>query len=1499
MLKGILRRTVSMALALMMVLMLFPTGMVTVFAAELSGLEDQNITLEYTAAEKGTVTWSASGDRITGEATGTSSSSCGGGTTNESSNSTLQIFNDSGADAILSFDWQLNNDGSVEIDSKKVNAAGSYSNTLGDGNSVSIKLTSPEGNKTNKLALTNIKLVPSASVNITFNRADNGTYSVNGAEINSESVISGVSTEGFAVSAKAAKGYQFFAWYSVTKDSYISNAANTTLYLLEDQEVVPVFVSDQIPIWSVGSNVFLDLNEATTFAKDNNFSLVVLASNGKLAAGNYTIPQGITLLIPFDEAGTCYTTTPEVVGASNTTPKEFRTLTIDGDAHIDVYGALSVSSKVSSAGGSAIYGAAPTGNVGRIIMNADSSINIKNGGAMYAWGFITGPSSNDKLARGRIVAENGASVYECFQIADFAGGSATSDINGAGIFPFSQWYVQNIEVPLELRYGAKETVFTSLYAASNSNNAAFELVSANGGMFKLSSEDTYLVKSYNPLTDRLSLEAYGDATLGSIAMKLKVSIISVDINSKNYELPINNNIDIKVHSGTTTISQSVKLLPGVNVTVDKGATLNITNGSRAILYDRDEWIGKKYVWGGKNFQRVVYSPTRSMNRTDADLHDAVLDVNGEVTVNGGLFTTESGANITSSLGDGKIIFNNSASNGSVKEYDGSKAVSLTLTSAKLQNADGTYVESAGVGADTTFTYDKSVGKWLDGNACVEHSPAEAVREKEVAATCTEAGSYDSVVYCSVCGEELSRETIVVAATGHNYESVITDPTCTEQGYTTHTCVTCDDSYVDTYTEPLGHEWNEGEVVDDATCTEEGHLAQTCNRCGETRTTVINATGHTEVIDEAVAPTCTETGLTEGSHCSVCNAIIKEQEVIPALGHDYKSVITDPTCTEQGYTTYTCTRDGDTYISDYTDALGHDYESVVTDPTCTEQGYTTYTCTRDGDTYISDYTEPTGHIFDDGVITKEATCTEDGIMTYTCTLCGEVKTSVIAAHGHSYVATVTTEATCTEDGVMTYTCAHECGSSYTEVIPSTGHTVVIDDAVDPTCTEDGLTEGSHCATCETVIEEQKTISALGHDYVKTITTPSDTVKCEITYSCSRCGDTYSENPTGLLDIDGNTYYLDHDSYAVSGLVRIVKEDGEVNYYYFRAEGDDEVNEGKPYDGEIFTAVKNVPAEGSDYWIKKTNNLLPEWGYHFDEKGVILHDADTSKNGIINENSAMYYYIDGIKVSAGLIKIDDDYYYVNSRGQIVVNQSYFCSRTNGLLEPGTYFFGADGKLVKENINKNGIVSENGSLYYYVDGKLTYAGLIQIDGDFYYVNSKGEVVNNCTYFTTWTHGLKEAAYYTFDADGKLIGTAKNGIVSENDGLYYYVNGKLTYAGLIQIDGEYYYVRSSGEVVRDTTYYITWTHGLLDAGYYNFDETGKMIGTPKNGIVEENGSLYYYVNDKLTYAGLIQIDGDYYYVRSNCEVVHDTTYWITWTHGLLTAKEYKFDSTGKMIVE
>lgn len=174
----------------------------------------------------------------------------------------------------------------------------------------------------------------------------------------------------------------------------------------------------------------------------------------------------------------------------------------------------------------------------------------------------------------------------------------------------------------------------------------------------------------------------------------------------------------------------------------------------------------------------------------------------------------------------------------------------------------------------------------------------------VPATCTSPGY--TLQECAVCGER--HITDITAALPHNYVDKTTPATCEGGGKTIHICEGCGSSFVTDYTDPLGHSWDEGTEVTGSTCTGEGLIEYRCVRCGYHLLEGDAAAGHVP----GEAATCTTPQL-----CTKCGAVI-----VNALGHDYQEEVTEPTCTEMGYTTYTCSRCGDTYKGDYTDAAGH-------------------------------------------------------------------------------------------------------------------------------------------------------------------------------------------------------------------------------------------------------------------------------------------------------------------------------------------------------------------------------------------------------------------------------------------------------------------------------------------------------------------------------------------------------------------------------------------------
>ena len=355
---------------------------------------------------------------------------------------------------------------------------------------------------------------------------------------------------------------------------------------------------------------------------------------------------------------------------------------------------------------------------------------------------------------------------------------------------------------------------------------------------------------------------------------------------------------------------------------------------------------------------------------------------------------------------------------------------------------------------------------------------------------------------------------------------------------------------------LKHTWDNGAISREATCTTEGEKTYTCTTCQKTKTESIAKTGHTEVKDEAVAATCEDEGKTEGSHCSVCGTVIREQELIPATGHawDNGKVTKEATCTEEGEKTYTCTSCQKTRTESIAKTGHTEVKDAAIAATCESEGKTEGShCSVCNIIIKKQETIPaTGHSWDNGKVTKEATCTEAGEKTYTCTTCQKTRTESIAKTGHTEVkdaavaetcesegktegshcsvcgtvikaqepipatghswdnGKITKEATCTAEGEKIYTCT-TCQKTRTESIAKTGHTEVKDAAIAATCESEGKTEGSHCSVCNIVIKKQEIIPAAGHswDNGKITKEATCTENGEKVYTCTTCQKTKVE------------------------------------------------------------------------------------------------------------------------------------------------------------------------------------------------------------------------------------------------------------------------------------------------------------------------------------------------------------------------------------------------------
>ena len=181
---------------------------------------------------------------------------------------------------------------------------------------------------------------------------------------------------------------------------------------------------------------------------------------------------------------------------------------------------------------------------------------------------------------------------------------------------------------------------------------------------------------------------------------------------------------------------------------------------------------------------------------------------------------------------------------------------------------------------------------------------------------------DNVITISAYGYS-AKLTLHIKEHIHNYNlwQTTVKPTCTEGGEMIRSCSVCGAEETKTI-DALGHDYSDQWTVDEeADCVNDGSKSRHCSRCdAKTDVTVIEAKGHTEVVDKAVAATCTADGYTEGKHCSVCNAVIVAQEKIAATGHKYVETVVEPSYSNRGYTLYECSVCGYSYKDNYEEQL---------------------------------------------------------------------------------------------------------------------------------------------------------------------------------------------------------------------------------------------------------------------------------------------------------------------------------------------------------------------------------------------------------------------------------------------------------------------------------------------------------------------------------------------------------------------------------------------------
>lgn len=461
---------------------------------------------------------------------------------------------------------------------------------------------------------------------------------------------------------KAGDGMEFFAWQVIEnygtaseKISYLSYEKIYTHHFTKSVAVRPEFIPETWGRYIIKSNPdvqYFDLNKAIAQAKlgvNVDEKIVVVYRSGLVPKGEYTIPSGVTLLVPGEGPGDGFGSTDylsQINGAltaddylaasySALNYRCYRKLTIEDGSLLTVAkgGKLCVSARLIISGQTLL--AFPY-HYGHIELGNDAVIDVENGATLFAWGYITNPNTQQVTLHnykdvGRVVAQSGATVWEPMAFTDFRGGAATinfvnlgglfewggglvgglvdqlKDANFSGyrhqVFPINQYYVQCIEAPLIMHSGTTENLVTAIYVDGSTSTTSAVLVGNGTGLFQWQSSSATMTKYYDAAADRTKYiveDTQNTSTaikLGNIGLKLSVLGQAVDINSQDYVMPIHNGMDVYIKNAQVEFPSGINiaLLAGSSMHVDKNA--KVINNAQLYIYDKDQNVFEGYTTG--------------------------------------------------------------------------------------------------------------------------------------------------------------------------------------------------------------------------------------------------------------------------------------------------------------------------------------------------------------------------------------------------------------------------------------------------------------------------------------------------------------------------------------------------------------------------------------------------------------------------------------------------------------------------------------------------------------------------------------------------------------------------------------------------------------------------------------------------------------------------------------------------------------------------------------
>jgi len=543
-------------------------------------------------------------------------------------------------------------------------------------------------------------------VHYSFIVPEHGSYTItnNGVEVENYATIE---AEGVVhLVSLPADGYRFAGWYTTTDGgvtkNYFSFDPETDLSFSDDATVGVDFRLDNgnALFYVVNGGMHDNLTTAITEANSTSPKVITVAQDGHLASGNYTIPSGVTLLVQHNKSYDVQTKPELVISASSLFV--YRRLTMLEGANITCNGTICIAGKQVCLGGGKASGYI-TGGCGVIDMSAGGHIELNNGANLYAWGFITGQDvnqGNNTFGVGTIVANSGSKVWEDFAVGDWRGGTACSNIQGSNFFPFQSYFIQNIEVPLTIKYGAVDNCYASVSGDGKYLQLSATMIGTTDALFKLASGGV-VRKWYDATTDLMCFELSGTANLDAVVVKGLPAIGT--ISSADYYLPISSNMHIILTNSNVTISKPMTVQPGAKIEVKSDA--NITISSNVFLYDKEEWgpyAGPDYYFHNYGAGILTAHKNRGNGKSKELLDDAQIIVDGQLNITGKLYSTASGADVMGN-GGGHVVFSALPSSSTTIDAFTSNgdevSGGVTVNTANLHNEDKSYTKAI---ASTTF-----------------------------------------------------------------------------------------------------------------------------------------------------------------------------------------------------------------------------------------------------------------------------------------------------------------------------------------------------------------------------------------------------------------------------------------------------------------------------------------------------------------------------------------------------------------------------------------------------------------------------------------------------------------------------------------------------------------------------------------------------------------------------------------------------------------------------